>query len=123
MIYTSYYANLGKLPSHIVPISIAGKAPEWYKGIQFKKLAPKFNIFSEYKLTGNIEVYTQRYTSLILEQLDAELISKELLIIASSADVALICYEAPNKFCHRKIVANWFNKFNVPCTEYTNEVS
>ena len=33
MIYTSYFAKLKYLPKDIVPISICGKCPEWYKGI------------------------------------------------------------------------------------------
>ena len=36
-IYTSYYANLRKIPDDIVRISIAGKAPAWYTGLQYKK--------------------------------------------------------------------------------------
>lgn len=34
MIYTSYFAKLKKLPNNIIPISICGKAPEFYKGLQ-----------------------------------------------------------------------------------------
>jgi hypothetical protein len=41
-IYTSYYAKSKKIPEDIVRISIAGKAPEYYTGIQYKALAPKY---------------------------------------------------------------------------------
>lgn len=41
MIYTTYFANLKRLPQDVVPISICGKATEWYDGLQYKKLAPK----------------------------------------------------------------------------------
>lgn len=41
-IYTSYYAKSKKIPEDIVRISIAGKAPEYYTGIQYKVLAPKY---------------------------------------------------------------------------------
>ena len=44
MIYTSYYHMISKL-KNIVSISIAGKAPSWYNGIEYKKLAPKWNFF------------------------------------------------------------------------------
>ena len=49
MIYTSYFAKLDSLPNNIVPISICGKAPDWYKGLQYKKLAPKWNFFKIWK--------------------------------------------------------------------------
>ena len=47
MIYTSYFAKLNKLPEYVIPISICGKAPDWYKGLQYKKLAPKWKFFKE----------------------------------------------------------------------------
>lgn len=47
MIYTSYFAKLKSLPDNIVPISICGKTPDWYKGLQYKKLAPKYDFFCE----------------------------------------------------------------------------
>lgn len=47
MIYTTYFAKLKSLPNNIIPISICGKAPNWYTGLQYKKLAPKFDFFYE----------------------------------------------------------------------------
>lgn len=55
MIYTSYFANLRNIPSDIIPISICGKVPDWYSGLQYKKLAPKWKFFKVYKETGNEE--------------------------------------------------------------------
>lgn len=40
MIYTTYFAKLKSLPKDIIPISICGKAPTGYKGLEYKKLAP-----------------------------------------------------------------------------------
>ena len=48
MIFTSYFAKLSKLPSDVVLISICGKAPDWYTGLQYKKLAPKYQFFMEW---------------------------------------------------------------------------
>lgn len=48
MIYTSYFAKLKELEKHnIIPISICCKAPDWYKWLQYKKLAPKYGFFME----------------------------------------------------------------------------
>lgn len=49
MIYTSYFAQLKNFPKDFVPISICGKAPDWYQGLQYKKLAPKWEFFQEWK--------------------------------------------------------------------------
>lgn len=55
MIFTSYFAKLSKLPSDVVLISICGKAPDWYTGLQYKKLAPKYQFFMEWKRTPQSE--------------------------------------------------------------------
>lgn len=43
MIYTSYFGVLKKLPANVIPVSICVKAPAWYSGIQYKKLAPNMD--------------------------------------------------------------------------------
>ena len=49
MIYTTYFAKLKSLPKDIIPISICGKAPAGYKGLEYKKLAPKYDFFKKWK--------------------------------------------------------------------------
>ena len=34
--------------------------------------------------------------------------------------IVLICYEKPDDFCHRHLVANWFNENGVNCKEWIN---
>ena len=48
-IYTSYYAKARKIPDNIVRISIAGKAPAGYTGLEYKNVAPKIGFFLEWK--------------------------------------------------------------------------
>lgn len=43
MIFTTYFAQLRNLPENIVSVSICGRAPDWYTGLQYKKLAPKWS--------------------------------------------------------------------------------
>lgn len=57
MIYTSYFAKLKSLPENIIPISICGKTPDWYKGIQYKRLAPKYEFFMEWKKNHDNEYF------------------------------------------------------------------
>lgn len=44
--FTSYFA---KNANNKNAVSISGKCPEWYKGKEYKKLAPKFWFFAKYK--------------------------------------------------------------------------
>ena len=106
MIYTSYFA---KLKEAINPISVCGRAPEWYTGPQYKKLAPKLWFFKEYK-EGKITAaeYTHYYYNEVLKPLDPKQVYKELQHIYNQDDFTLICYEIPTDFCHRHLILKWF---------------
>ena len=115
MFYTSYFAKLKKIPENITPISIAGKAPDWYTGIQFKKLAPKYGFFMEYKKDHDEEKYTKCFYEQVLDNLDANEIAIQIRKLAENSDIALICYEKPSDFCHRHIVEKWLKDNGIPC--------
>ena len=98
---TSYYSKSSN-DSHAV--SIAGKAPAFYKGREYKKLAPKYWFFKKYKEDGDEEFYTKRYYEEVLNKLDVKEVYKEL-----GESAVILCWEAPDKFCHRHIVAEWLS--------------
>lgn len=123
MIYTSYFAKIKELEkNNIIPISICGKAPNWYKGLQYKKLAPKYSFFMEWKKTHDNEYYIKHFKDEVLELLDIENVSKEIsnLLLDNhfQGDIALICYEKSSDFCHRHLVADWLNQNGVKCEEW-----
>lgn len=121
MIYTSYFAKLSKLPEHITPIAICGKSPEWYNGLEYKKLAPKWSFFSEWKKTHDNDFYIKHFNKEVLLPLDANNIVKELYALAGKnqdEDIVLICYERPSDFCHRHLVADWLSNHGYPVEEY-----
>ena len=121
MIYTSYFAKLSKLPANITPIAICGKSPEWYKGIQYKKLAPKWSFFSIWKETHDNEYYIKHFNEEVLNPLNANDVINELYSLAGKnqdADIVLICYEKPGDFCHRHLVADWLTSNGYPVEEY-----
>ena len=135
MIYTSYFANLRKLPENIIPISICGKAPDWYKGLQYKKLAPKYDFFMEWKKNHDNDYYIKCFKEQVLDKLNVDDVVKELdsllidvtttlnykvdLMLVSR--IALVCYEKPSDFCHRHLVADWLNKNGISCKEWSEE--
>ena len=108
---TSYFAKCGKFAN---AISIAGKAPSWYTGRQYKKLAPLYSFFKKYKEDGDEKYYTEQYFKEVLDKLDPQEVFNEL-----GPNAILICYEAPGKFCHRRLVADWFSeKLGIDIPEY-----
>lgn len=99
---TSYY---GKSAGNINAVSIAAKAPFWYKGKEYKKLAPKYWFFKKYKKDGDKEFYIKQFYKEVLDKLNPIEIFNEL-----GEDAILLCWEKSGKFCHRRLVAEWFSK-------------
>ena len=118
MIYTTYFANLKKLPDTITPIAICGGLPEFYTGLSYKKLAPKWSFFKIWKETHDNNYYIENYNNLVLNMLNANTIVKELYDKVNTKDIALVCYEKPSEFCHRHLVADWLNKNGFDCLEW-----
>ena len=86
-------------------VSIAGKCPNWYKGREYKKLAPKYWFFKKYKLDGDEISYTKDYYKEVLDKLDPQEIYDKL-----GEDAIILCWEKPGDFCHRRLVAEWLEK-------------
>jgi len=120
MLYTTYFAKWRSIPSDIAVVSICGKAPDWYQGIQYKKLAPRWGFFSEWKKNHNNHFYVERFNQEVLAHFDAKQVYDELTAITGSRDIALVCYERPEQFCHRHLVANWFRENGFAIKEYVS---
>ena len=107
-IYTTYFANVRNLPEDIVPISISGKAPSWWTGLEYKKLAPKYSFFSIWKETQDNDYYIKHFYEEVLAKLTpAKVVNDIAMMVPQEASIAFVCYEAPGKFCHRHLVADW----------------
>lgn len=115
MIYTSYYAQCRddtvELPDGCVgkTYSISVQPPWFWKPKRhYPKLAPTWEIVSDYK-DGIIDQtgYVERY----LDLLDNERkLNPEQVLIDLPDNAVLLCYEKPEDFCHRHIVAWWFEQ-------------
>lgn len=111
MIFTSYFAKAAKI-SNAVKISIALSMPKFFQAdATIPVFAPTFEILSEYKKTGNAEVYTEKYLELLRER-DAEIQKRVTILekISYNKNVFLCCWETPEKFCHRHILAEYIGK-------------
>jgi hypothetical protein len=124
--YTTYFAKLRSLPNNIVPIAICGKSPSWYKGLEYKKLAPKYWFFKEWKENHDNNFYVENYYNEVLALLNIDDVRNELWSMAgiivgakTQKDIALVCYEKPEDFCHRHLVSEWMNEaYPLSCAEY-----
>lgn len=114
---TGYFAKLKTYTeTGFVPVSIAAKAPSWYKGLEYKKLAPKWEFFNEWKNgshKGDNDYYIQHFKDEVLAPLKPEDAIRELSELAGVEPhkIILICYEKPGDFCHRHLVADWLKEY------------
>lgn len=124
MISTSSYKTFNKTLYKTYSISGDRGANAGYAGEYFKELAPKLSFWKIWhKNIGKIseeknnKYYIEEYYKEVLSKLDPELIYKELDYSV------LLCYEDNTEFCHRHIVAAWFELFldvkirELKCTE------
>lgn len=113
-IYTGYYGNLKAYAGKTL-VGISVGVPKWIKFEipNIRELNPEV-----WMLKLEKEPYTVEYRR-ILEKLDPRRIVTRLANLSNGRDVVLLCYEKPEDFCHRQIVAEWLNeKLNLGVCEY-----
>lgn len=120
-IFTSYFANLKKLPPDAVPISIALKTPAWFSGMQYTPLAPTGEILSSWKVHRDNNLYLRQYNQTVLSRLDPMKVHKDLERLSGGKNAFLLCYERPEDFCHRRRVAEWLSSCGIPVREWGEE--
>lgn len=100
--YTKKYKEMGY---HC--ISIAQIKPKWFDGDFIYDFAPNCDLLYSYK-NGAIseEDFKSKYI-IGLWSIDCNKILNDL---AKYDKVILLCYEKPEKFCHRHILAEYLNK-------------
>ena len=122
MIYTSYFARIKNLPKNAIPIAICGGIPDWYKGFWYKKVAPKYKFFQVWKQTQDNDYYIKHFKEEVLDTLDPHEVVNDLFSFIRNypigTDIVLICYEKPEDFCHRHLVADWLNAAGYNVKEY-----
>lgn len=111
--FTGYFAKLKEYEkAGLIPVSIALKSPDWYHGVEYKKLAPTWDILNSWKngvYKNDVNRYTQEFKKQIFDKLDINTVLRDLLNISEDKlyNVILLCYEKPGDFCHRHLVADW----------------
>ncbi|MBP5363968.1 MAG: DUF488 family protein [Alphaproteobacteria bacterium] len=119
MIYTGYWDKLDEYKANnLTPVGISGWSPDGYTGKTYKKLAPKYSWWKQWHDEHLSEQwYTEQYYSTVLNTLNPNTVAAQLQSLGEN--VILLCFETPEKFCHRHIVAKWLNeKAKISVTEY-----
>ncbi len=97
----SFFLTVG-LPGRI---SIARFAPKGHRDPpRYGALAP-----GPWFKSVTVEDYRRRYAEQ-LAGLDAAAVWADLHGLAAGAEPVLLCWERPGQFCHRRLVADWFEE-------------
>lgn len=109
MISTSNYENMKNTIFKTCSISGDRGKKAKYKGNSYPELAPKLSFWKKmvqkYKKISeeeNNKYYIKEYWEQILSKLDPQEVYDKL------DHTTLLCYENNDEFCHRHIVAEWF---------------
>ena len=116
-IFTSYFAISRKLPPDAVQVSIALYQPKNWGGNCCRSLAPSRNMLDAYKSNNDQEAYKKSYNQMLGVR-SQEALFEGLKLCYEGRDVILMCYEKPDAFCHRHLVAAWLKAAGIPCEEW-----
>jgi len=111
MIYTSYFAKARKIQDKSKLVCIARFAPKGTDMAMAPELMPPKEVLFRYKKDGDMIAYTESYTQDVLSKLDPAEIAKKY------QNKILLCYERPEAFCHRHLIAAWLNSNGYDCKE------
>ena len=139
--FTSYYANLPKIPSNYMCIGISRYCPDWLKDTNIANfsfyrdnfLAPSEELLSAYKKGEvDIEEYKKIYITDLLTKVQTVMHMPDIPYWINELDrqygqesstswdgVVFMCYEKPHEFCHRHLFRRLLtNVYKIPCEEY-----
>ena len=132
MIYTSYFGKIKAIQTvdkTAVFCAICDGLPNWFNGSWYRKAAPKLSwwkwwhdtYIGHYESKEAIDYYTACYKNTVLDKLCKSAVIKELRDIADGNNLYLLCFETPDKFCHRHLLADWLNiTVDEKITEWSN---
>jgi hypothetical protein len=87
-------------------VSIARWPPRWWAGRRrYILLAPSIDLLNRFRAGLSWPAYVKEYQRDVLGKLDPAKVLDDL-----GEDVILLCWEKPGEDCHRRLVAEWFEK-------------
>jgi uncharacterized protein (DUF488 family) len=108
---TSYFGITPKTAAGAIAISLY--PPKGRKYSHYPQLAPSAKLLKTYKSPSAATLFDleRYYTDEFFNQLfdlNPKTVWDELHQLAKGAEPVLLCYEKPGEFCHRRLVAKWF---------------
>jgi uncharacterized protein YeaO (DUF488 family) len=118
-VYTSYFARAKNFSNEdFIKIAICFKPVRGF-GIWFSVVPPAEEVFALKRGEITEDYFRLRYIQHLNERKDQIAENTHFLKNPDNKDVILLCYEKPQDFCHRHILADWLNEnFELGITEH-----
>ena len=122
MLYTSYFSNRSYISKcyedsdkEFVCTSIANSQPKGFPLTKLDCFVPSWDLVGQYK-AGTLpwELFANYY----IQQLRALSVSDLAKLKELPVDVILMCWESPDKPCHRHLLREFLNASGIPCEEF-----
>ena len=122
MFYTSYFSNMSYISKcyedsdkEFVCSSISNSQPKGFPLTKLDCFVPSWDLVGQYK-AGTLpwELFANYYT----QQLRALSVSDLAKLKELPVDVILMCWESPDKPCHRHLLREFLNASGIPCEEF-----
>lgn len=126
MIYTSYLANVKKLPANMKKILVIRwkprntMNPEKYNLEWWPQLAPSELLLSKYK---DNSIDWHQYREMFIEESYTNVMFidalEQIIELNKTQDICLICYEKNDLECHRSLIREILKqKYNIDSKEF-----
>lgn len=126
MIYTSYLANVKKLPTDMKKILVIRwkprntMNPEKYNLEWWPQLAPSELLLSKYK---DNSIDWHQYREMFIEESYTNVMFidalEQIIELSKTQDICLICYEKNDLECHRSLIREILKqKYNIDSKEF-----
>ena len=119
-IQTSNYARNGNNPD---AVGISYSSPQWFVGARFPLLAPEWSMVDSIRKGLMTEKeYTIKYINLIKNRRNQGQLTAAMIYDMLPENSILLCYESPNDFCHRRVLAEWIKlEIGIEIPEWRSE--
>jgi hypothetical protein len=98
--FTSCFARWKHIPPGLVPVAISRGIPCWFRGRRELRLAPSWKMLQHMTAPEYDAAFAR-----MLARLDPRALYEAL-----GESAVLLCWEAPGLRCHRRFVAEWFER-------------
>lgn len=118
MLYTSYLANINKLPKDSIKLIVTRYPPKDLNVLKYNKLhlvrelSPEGDLLNNYNKTNKTnedwKEFVLKFNNQLSNDLNMQLnIQKIIRGLQKNIDIILICYEKNYNQCHRKLIAEY----------------